>query len=127
MVSHSSLLFVYGSLRRGFEAQDLMRRLGARYVGKGSVRGRLFDLGNFPGALRTPGTSTRVIGELYQLPSAASALKSLDRYEGNRYRRELAEVALRDGKRARAWIYWLKRAPASQRRIKGGEYATNRA
>lgn len=121
------LLFVYGSLRRGFEAQDLMRRLAARYVGKGSVRGRLFDLGKFPGALKIPGTSTRVVGELYQLPSAARALKSLDRYEGNRYRRELAEVKLRDGKRARAWIYWLQRIPASQHQIRGGDYASRKS
>jgi len=90
---HCRLLFVYGSLRRGFRAHGLMRRLGGRYIGKGSVRGRLFDLGDFLGAVSTPGASTRVAGELYDLPSAA-ALKSLDRYEGKRYRRDLADIKL---------------------------------
>jgi gamma-glutamylcyclotransferase (GGCT)/AIG2-like uncharacterized protein YtfP len=116
-------LFVYGSLRRGFDAQGLMRRLGARYVGKGTVHGRLFDLGQFPGAVKAPGSSAQVAGELYYLPSPARALKSLDRYEGSRYKRELAEVKLQDGRRARAWIYWLKRVPAPQHQIKRGDYA----
>jgi len=102
-----------------------MRRLGGRYIGKGSVRGRLFDLGDFLGAVRTPAASARVAGELYHLPGVA-ALKSLDRYEGKLYRRDLAEIKLGSGKRARAWVYWLKQAPALQHRIKGGDYAARR-
>ena len=112
MTADCELIFVYGSLRRGCGAQGLMRRLRARYLGKGSVRGRLFNLGEFAGAVKAPGGSTRIPGELYYLPSAARALKSLDRYEGNGYRREVAEVELRSTRRVQAWIYWLKRAPA---------------
>jgi hypothetical protein len=89
-----------------------MRRVGARYLGKGRVRGRLLNLGEFTGALKAPGGSAWVPGELYYLPSAARALKSLDRYEGSGYRREVAEVELRSTKRAPAWIYWLRRVPA---------------
>ena len=117
------LLFVYGSLRRGFAAQALMRRLGARYVGKGSIRGRLFDLGEFPGASKAPGASARVSGELYHLPGAAHALKSLDRYEGSSYSREVTEVKLQSGARVRAWVYWLKQVPASKHQIRGRDYA----
>jgi len=103
------LFFVYGSLRRGFEAQGLMRHVGARYLGKARVRGRLFNLGEFLGAVKAPCSSTRVLGELYYLPSAARALRSLDRYEGSRYRREVTEVELQSGRRVQAWIYWSKR------------------
>jgi gamma-glutamylcyclotransferase (GGCT)/AIG2-like uncharacterized protein YtfP len=100
-----------------------MRRLGARYVGKGSVQGRLFDLGEFPGAVKMRGSSGRVEGELYHLPSAVRALKSLDQYEGSCYTRELAEVELQGGQHARAWVSWLKQAPPPKHQIKGGDYA----
>ena len=111
------LLFVYGSLRRGFRAQGLMRRAGGRYLGKAKVRGRLFNLGEFLGAVKAPFSSARVLGELYYLPSAAQALRSLDRYEGIGFRREVTEVELQSGRRVPAWIYWLKRAPASKHQI----------
>jgi len=120
------LLFVYGSLRRGCRAQGLMRHAGARYLGKASVRGRLFDLGEFPGAVKATGASALVLGELYYLPCAVRALKSLDRYEGSRYKREVTEVELQSGRRVRAWIYWLKRVPASRHQIEGGNYAKAR-
>lgn len=115
----SELLFVYGSLRRGFEAQGLMRRVGGRYLGKARVRGRLFNLGEFLGAVKVFRSSARVLGELYYLPSAARALRSLDRYEGIGFRREATEVELKSGRRVRAWIYWLKRAPIRRVKSKG--------
>ena len=118
------LLFVYGSLRQGFSAQGLMRHVRARYLGKASVRGRLFDLGGFPGAVKAPGASQRVLGELYYLPRAVRTLKSLDRYEGSGYRREVTEVEWQSGRRVRGWIYWLKRVPASRHQIEGGDYAS---
>lgn len=123
---NSELLFVYGSLRRGFEAQGLLRRLGARCFGKGSVYGRLFDLGRFPGAVQAPRCRARVVGELYILRGATRSLRLLDRFEGSGYRRELAEVELRNGKRARAWVYWLKGLGASKRLIRSGDYAEKR-
>jgi gamma-glutamylcyclotransferase (GGCT)/AIG2-like uncharacterized protein YtfP len=118
------LLFVYGSLRRGFGAQGLMRRLRARYLGKGSVEGQLFDVGRFPAAVKAPRSRMRVVGELYRMPSANRSFLRLDQYEGRSYSRDLAEVELQNGKRTRAWIYWMKRVPASKRRIRGGDYAT---
>jgi gamma-glutamylcyclotransferase (GGCT)/AIG2-like uncharacterized protein YtfP len=104
-----------------------MRRAGARYLGKASVRGRLFNLGEFSGAVKVPAAPARVLGELYYLPDAARALKSLDRYEGSLYKREVTEVKLQSGRRVQAWVYWLKRLPASRRKIEGGDYATARA
>lgn len=114
------LLFVYGSLRRGFAAQSLMRRVGARYLCEASARGRLFSLGEFLGAMKAPRASGLVPGELYYLPNASRALKPLDRYEGSRYKREVTQVELQSGKRVQAWIYWLKQATASRNQSEGG-------
>jgi gamma-glutamylcyclotransferase (GGCT)/AIG2-like uncharacterized protein YtfP len=58
-------LFVYGTLRRG-EARDINRLSPApRWVGTGSVTGRLFDLGSYPG-LRLGGDEV-VTGEVYAI------------------------------------------------------------
>lgn len=128
----SSLLFVYGTLRRGAERHDLLQKLRARYIGKGSVAGELFDLGPFPGAIKRGARSRkRVAGELYRLADASRALKVLDEYEGVRsgevaaalYRRDVVEVWRPGGERASAWIYWLSPPPPGARRIESGDYA----
>jgi len=44
-------LFVYGTLRRGFELHSYLRRQSARFLGEGIIGGRLYDLGEYPGAI----------------------------------------------------------------------------
>ena|SRR2546426_3788537 len=124
------LLFVYGTLRRGGERHSLLERLGAAYAGKGSVAGEIYDLGAYPGALKSNNKSARVVGEVYQLPNTTQALRTLDEYEGVSdssaailYSREIAQVTLENGQRLDAWIYWLSRAPQRVRRIESGDYA----
>ena len=125
---------MYGTLKRGGESHGLLERLGASYVGKGSVAGVLFDLGAFPGAVRSEAQPSRVVGEIYRLHQAPRALEELDEYEGvgpgavaaSLYRREIAEVRLENGNRVSAWIYWLSRAPRRGRRIKSGDYAAKK-
>ena len=129
---HSSLIFVYGTLRRGGKSHELLERLGAVYLGKGSVAGELLDLGTFPGALKSGLPPTRVVGEIYRLPDPSGALKTLDEYEGvgpgalvtSLYRREITQVTLENGEKLSAWIYWLNHPPRRVRRIESGDYAS---
>ena len=44
------LLFVYGTLMRGFRLHDVLASRAA-FVGEGLVQGLLFDLGRYPAAL----------------------------------------------------------------------------
>jgi gamma-glutamylcyclotransferase (GGCT)/AIG2-like uncharacterized protein YtfP len=123
----SSLLFVYGTLRRGDKRHDILQRLGAVYVGKGSVAGELFDLGEYPGALKSNSSGARVIGEVYRLPNPKPALRILDEYEGvgavtSVFRREVAEVTIENGERVNTWSYWLSQPPRHRQRIKSGDY-----
>ena len=128
---HSSLLFVYGTLRRGGEGHRLLQRRGVVYVGKGSVAGELYDLDSYPGALKSQDPSSRVMGEVYRLSNPTQALQRLDEYEGVRpsgaaaslYSREITEVTLENGEHLSAWVYWLSRAPQRMRRIKSGDHA----
>jgi len=131
MAEPLDLLFVYGSLRRGFGLHSVLAGLGARQVGKGSVGGRLFNLGHYPGAEPSAAATDRAHGEVYRLANPERALQVLDRVEGlqpgapsaSLYRREAAEVTLENGATAQAWVYWLARWPGPKRRIVSGDYA----
>ena len=128
-----NLLFVYGSLRRGFQLHSVLAGAGARQVGKGSVGGRLFDLGDYPGAEPSNAAADRVQGEVYRLANPERALSVLDWTEGlrpgaieSRYRRGTTEVKLENGTTAEAWIYWLARWPGPKRLIASGDYSRKR-
>ena len=110
------LLFVYGTLMRGFRLHRLLA--GAEYVGSTHVAARLFDLGGYPGAVQDPGG--RVAGELYRIADPA-LWASLDSAEGAQYHREEVAVPMPDGGTSAAFIYWY-RGPLRGIPIPGGDY-----
>jgi gamma-glutamylcyclotransferase (GGCT)/AIG2-like uncharacterized protein YtfP len=130
-----TLLFVYGTLRKGFRAHSIMQRLHARFLETGHVRGRLYDLGEYPGAVPSVCDAERVQGEIYLLPNATQAFRVIDRFEGfdpanspsNLFERKQATVVLATGGRTQAWIYWLGRARPFGRRVTSGNYAMHGA
>jgi len=123
----SPLLFVYGTLRP-FVAIPMARwlqRVG-RHVGSARTRGRLYDLGPYPG-LRAPlRQADWVVGDLYRLPQP-TILRVLDRYEAGtgrglpRFvrRRCTVEVGRR---RVSAWTYLYRPIPRGRHRIACGDY-----
>ena len=115
---------------KGFR-EDWQRRLAAEFVAEGTIRGNLFDLGDYPGArvvAAEPGQ--RVSGELYRLRNPEHALKILDEYEefsplkANKslFVRKLVSVILEDGRKKRAWAYLYNRAIANAKLIPAGRY-----
>jgi len=74
---------------------------GATFLGRGSVAGRLLNLGRYPGLVAGAG---RVKGELYRLDDP-ELLPVLDREEGYNFVRSIRTVTLAGGRRARAWVY----------------------
>ena len=125
------LLFVYGTLRRGFELHHHLVRLNAKCCGKGEVAGRLFDLGRYPGARSSGREDAWIRGEVYQLRQLDRDLKVLDEIEGfnpraperGEFVREMAELFLDNRERRRAWVYWLRGGVPTTRRIASGDYA----
>jgi len=115
---------------RGFR-EDWQRKVGAEFAGRGTIRGNLYDLGQYPGA-RVAGAEPgqRVSGELYRLRDPERALKFLDQYEEfcalqpnkSVFIRELLPVALEDGRRKRAWAYLYNRGIAKAKLIPTGRY-----
>src|SRR5436190_18383391 len=75
-------LFVYGTLRTGLRPNEVAPLLSAiKLVGSATVRGRLYDLGEYPGVVLEEGCGL-VIGELLEMSVSPTPLSALDSYEG---------------------------------------------
>ncbi|HMY76282.1 MAG TPA: gamma-glutamylcyclotransferase, partial [Blastocatellia bacterium] len=113
----SEYLFVYGTLQPAAappELKDIIDRW--RKVGSGTVLGQLFDLGDYPGAVLDENSTSRVIGDVYELRDPA-ALATLDEYEGfdadapeqSLFHRVRTEVKMAEGGTQPSWIYVYNR------------------
>ena len=111
---------------------DRRRRAGIdtklTYMGRGSIRASLFDLGIYPAAV--PATEGRVWGEVYAMADPDAVIAALDDIEGFRpddpdkslYSREQADVTLPDGSLARAWVYFYNAPLGQAQPIPSGDY-----
>jgi gamma-glutamylcyclotransferase (GGCT)/AIG2-like uncharacterized protein YtfP len=130
MTARLDRIFVYGTLQRGFRLHGYLRKTKARLLGKGHIKARLFDLGEFPGAFPSQSPHDFVEGELYELDGNADQLKLLDEIEEflpenpqeSLFIRKITVVRLRSGKQLKAWAYFLPRPPKNGRRIHAGRY-----
>ncbi len=124
-------LFVYGTLRSdsNHEMNKVLEPYADR-VGPGKIPGILYDIGPYPGAVKTTGTRAFVRGDVYRLRDPDRALKVLDRYEGwdekkprsGEFRRSRVVVDLGAGKTVKAWIYFYNRPTSGLTRIRSGDY-----
>ncbi len=114
----SDRLFVYGTLHPDRAPAEIADVMGAmRPIGKGTIRARRFDFGDYPGVVINDKASTRVQGEVFALPSDPSALTRLDEYEeydperphNSLFRRKRIWVTLADGTRENCWVYLYNR------------------
>lgn len=100
------LVFVYGSLRSGSAGAMSVRFPNATYVTEGKVRGRLYDMGEYPG-LMLDGEASIVTGEVYEVDD--DTLFRLDEFElTSDYSRKQVEVE-HESERTGCWIYVPKR------------------
>ena len=124
-------LFVYGSLRSGFHsvAFEYISRFFS-FVADAKVKGKLFDMGEYPAAIPTS-ENIFIVGELYTIKQENEfpwAIGQLDDYEGlnveagevQLYRRELTEVYF-DNQATHAWIYWYNADVSGRPSIDSGD------
>lgn len=95
MVAAKSLLFVYGTLKRG--ERNHHRMGSARFVAhaKTEARYRVVDLGPYPGLLRDDATGFAILGEIWELDG--KTLAELDEFEGEDFRRALIALVNHGG------------------------------
>ena len=109
-------LFVYGSLRSGFRstAYEYISRFFT-FVGDAKVKGKLYDLGEYPAAIPVADNSF-IVGELYTITKEQEfswAIGQLDDYEGvnveadevKLYERKITDVYI-GNEVVQAWVYW---------------------
>lgn len=115
-------LFVYGTLRLAF-GLELMQEAGDHlvYTGVGRVKAALYDLGDYPGAVKEDGES-EITGDIFEVRNAKKLFPVLDEYEGNEYEREKVKVTMDNGKELDTWIYWYRGSVDKERRIKHSDY-----
>jgi gamma-glutamylcyclotransferase (GGCT)/AIG2-like uncharacterized protein YtfP len=111
-------LFIYGSLRSGFQhpAYEYIHQY-FEFVSDATVSGTLFDMGAYPAAIPVS-AGNRIVGELYKIKDEDEfdwAIAQLDDYEGvdpeegeeMLFKRALTNVLLSNGNEAISWIYWF--------------------
>ncbi|HEX5482851.1 MAG TPA: gamma-glutamylcyclotransferase family protein [Terriglobia bacterium] len=125
--STTCYVFVYGTLMREFD-ESWQQRFGARLIGRGKINARLYDLGQYPGAIADERES--VIGELYYLRNLKAAIEMLDQYEEyfpsqprkSLFTRKKTLVEMENGARHSAWTYFYNRSVTEKQRIPAGDY-----
>jgi gamma-glutamylcyclotransferase (GGCT)/AIG2-like uncharacterized protein YtfP len=127
----SDLLFVYGTLMRGFDhpmAQLLSR--SADFLGPARCRGRLYLIKHYPGLVLADDAADVVSGELYRLRQPMELLREFDMYEAcgegfaepTEYIRLMLPVTLADGAVSEAWTYIYNWPVAHLPRIASGRF-----
>lgn len=125
-------LFVYGTLRTGFR-NPVLKEISAdvEWIGETVIRGKLYDIGRYPGAVRiTDREFGSIKGEVLKIMHPKKVLRLLDQYEGFNpempgkceYARDLIPVRLPKGTEVMAWVYWYNFPVEGKRRIRNNDY-----
>lgn len=126
-------LFIYGSLLTGsgLPAVDRLLPKYSRCLGAAVMRGRLYLLDGYPGALPSFRCQDRVLGRVVRLRDAERVIRRLDDYEdfrrdrpkrGEFIRARTVVTLLSSGRRLPVWVYLYNGCVKDKRRIPEGDY-----
>jgi len=125
MFTEPKHVFVYGTLRPAVATGEPRLLIeGLRQAGPATIRGRLVDLGEYPGLLQGDGV---VHGDLLEIETAAQ-LAAIDAYEGcgppcPLYRRAVVIAERPDRSCTPVWAYWYCQSVTAAPPISEGDYA----
>ena len=132
MIITPDLLFVYGTLMRGYD-HPMARLLSAHadVIGEATCRGRLYLIKHYPGLLLSEDSADVVHGEVFRLQQPDALLRELDIYEAcgegfaqpTEYLRQLYPVTTSDGVTREAWTYIYNWPVDALPRIVSGRFA----
>ncbi len=122
-------LFIYGTLLPDIAPSEIVNASNKlRYIGKGFVYGRLYDLGDYPAAVLNSGG--KIFGRVYRLPEDENILPEFDKFEGyspdnlpkSLYLRKKVRVFLMD-KTLSCWVYEYNQDISNAVAIESGDYS----
>jgi gamma-glutamylcyclotransferase (GGCT)/AIG2-like uncharacterized protein YtfP len=127
----SDLLFVYGTLMRGFD-HPMARLLAANadFIGEARCRGQLYLVKHYPGLVLSDDPADVAFGELYRLHEVEAMLQEFDMYEAcgdsfpppTEYIRQMLAVTVADGSAREAWTYVYNWKVEGLPRIASGKF-----
>ncbi|HWQ36204.1 MAG TPA: gamma-glutamylcyclotransferase family protein [Blastocatellia bacterium] len=131
----NDLLFVCGTLLPELvpaALQEIVARF--QFIGSGVVRGRMYDLGEYPGAVPDESADALIVGKVFRLPADEALLKALDEYEGfdpyspqaSLFVRTRCTVRMSDGQTLSCWMYAYNRPTDGLPLIADGDYLKHR-
>jgi len=124
-------LFVYGSLRKDTPTPlYALLQDNCTFETEGYFKGKLYDLGRYPGAVACQDTICKVFGELYRLTDVDKVFRILDAFEGcsvqfaqpHEYVRKKIQVVIDNGNAISAWAYLYNREVDKLPLIPSGDY-----
>jgi gamma-glutamylcyclotransferase (GGCT)/AIG2-like uncharacterized protein YtfP len=106
----SDKVFVYGTLRRGFDNYNLIEK-DVKSVTAAKMRGILYDLGDYPAMIAGEGV---VVGEILEFTDPVRAFHVMDLLEefdspghrDNEYERVMQEAETEDGSIVLCHVYF---------------------
>ncbi|WP_461451913.1 gamma-glutamylcyclotransferase family protein [Mucilaginibacter sp.] len=112
MKPNSSYLFVYGTLLGDNNEFGIYLKQHCHFYDNGKLKGRLYDLGEYPGAVLDEDLDSYIHGSIVELIDPQQTLNYLDDYEGygddqdqpNLFIREIAAIET-NSKEIDCWIY----------------------
>ena len=122
-------LFIYGSLLETDNEFGRYLKKHATIYKPGKFKGKLYDVGDYPGALHLPDTDYKVHGMIIKLDDVEETLKYIDDYEGfgedqlqpNLFIRKLLTVQTADGN-VKCWVYLYNHPTTHLKQILSGDY-----
>ncbi|MDP9079540.1 MAG: gamma-glutamylcyclotransferase [Bacteroidota bacterium] len=129
MAQTSKYLFVYGTLLSKENEFGKYLNRNCSFYNDGKFKGRLYDVGEYPGAVLNADGLNYVYGKVYRLNNADEVLERLDDYEGfgpeqdqpNLFTRELINIETRNALMV-CWVYLYNLPVNGFRWIESGKY-----
>ena len=105
-------LFVYGTLLNDSNSYGAYLQQHCTLLQAGKFRGRLYDIGEYPGAISDVSSDQYVHGSIYRMDEPEKILKIIDDYEGfgndqeqpNLFLRILIPIETMDAQ-VECWVY----------------------
>jgi gamma-glutamylcyclotransferase (GGCT)/AIG2-like uncharacterized protein YtfP len=123
-------LFIYGTLLQPGNPFANYLSQNCTYISPGKLKGLLYDIGEYPGAIVTDNTDGYIYGSIFKLHHTEENLRVIDDYEGYGPEQELPNLYIRsvapietDSGAVDAWIYLYNLPTNGLPQIASGNYA----
>lgn len=133
MKEKSNYLFVYGTLLNEQNEFAIYLKQNCKFYAHGKFKGKLYDLGEYPGAILDESGVNYIYGDILELKNTIDVLKNIDKYEGfgedeeqpNLFVREMIGVETDNGL-INCWVYLYNLPVDGFRLIESGNYSEYR-